>query len=351
MHRKLTSVLLALGTMLLTASGAYSQATKKVTYGKSSFTIYEPLDLPPTSTTGFRPEAPGYTLKSSLYGPGTYYCYAPGNVPKTDYKCILNEIHEWICYRPDYVKQYFAERGYTPMKQKDMKKMSGKTRLPQSGLMYQIGDKKWLYFNIYGLENCGPRPWDSNEEHVLQAAFIEEIPQVTDTVLDRIYRFWNDGVRFTEYAGVSQSNFHTKPSAPSDKNPNFFAIGDMLKPEKGFYSLTFENGPEPTYLWHSYADVVTKNLKKPDFDANGMAGYFDLYAAFKYHFDIVKVKDKLYVMYTAQEMLLHDIYPGWTWQRLMKENIENEKQRKAAEEQIKKENAKAFEMLYNEMFK
>jgi len=50
-------------------------------------------------------------------------------------------------------------------------------------------------------------------------------------------------------------------------------------------------------------------------------------------------------------MLLHDIYPGWTWQRLMKENIENEKQRKAAEEQIKKENAKAFEMLYNEMFK
>lgn len=60
------------------------QAQKKVTYGKSTFTVYQPLpDLAPTPVCGFAPDVPGYTLKSKNYGPGTYYCYAPGNVPKS----------------------------------------------------------------------------------------------------------------------------------------------------------------------------------------------------------------------------------------------------------------------------
>jgi hypothetical protein len=152
---------------------------------------------------------------------------------------------------------------------------------------------------------------------------------------------------------VPGSCIFSSVSAKTLKNLKLFSIGDVLKPEKGFYSLTFENGPEPTYLWHSYADVVSKNLKskKKDFDANGMAGYFDLYAAFQYNFDIVQVKDKLYVMYNVQEKLLHDIDPGWTWERLMKFNLEVEKQRAESDKEIKKANEKAFELLYKELAK
>jgi len=110
-HVKLGLLLLCILTLTLTLTDVHAQALKKVTYGKSTFTLYRPLDLEPTPTCGFVPAVPGYTLKSKFYGPGTYYCYAPGNVPKTNYRCILTEIRDWVFYRPDDVKKFAAERG------------------------------------------------------------------------------------------------------------------------------------------------------------------------------------------------------------------------------------------------
>ena len=136
--------LLVLCTLALTFSDANAQAQKEITYGKSTFTIYQPLDLKPTPTCGFVPEVPGYKLKSKFYGPGTYYCYAPGNVPQTDYQCILTEIRDWVFYRPEWVKEIAAQRGLQPMKQKDIEKMSAKTRLPNGGLMYQLSENTWI---------------------------------------------------------------------------------------------------------------------------------------------------------------------------------------------------------------
>lgn len=349
MVNHLKIVLLVLCTLTLTFTDANAQALKKVTYGKSTFTLYQPLDLEPTPTCGFVPEVPGYKLKSNLYGPGTYYCYAPGNVPKTDYKYILTEIRDWVFYRPEDVKKFAAQRGLQAMKQKDIGKMSAKTRLPNGGLMYQLSENTWIWFYIFGLQNCGPIPWGSNEEHVLGVQFIELVPQKTDVVLDRLYRFWNDGVRFADYATVTQSNFKTRPSAPSDKNPNYFTIGEVLNPKKGFYSLTFEGGNGPTYLWHSYEKVVEENLKKPDFDATGSIGYNDLYTAFEYDLDVIKVKNNLYFTYTVKTRLLLDLVPGVTWQREMAGRKEQERLWKIEQERLNKENAAALEKLYKEI--
>jgi len=350
-HVKLGLLLLCILTLTLTLTDVHAQALKKVTYGKSTFTLYRPLDLEPTPTCGFVPAVPGYTLKSKFYGPGTYYCYAPGNVPKTNYRCILTEIRDWVFYKPDDVKKFAAERGLQLMDPKDIKKMSGNTRLPNGGLMYRLSENTWIWFYVYGLQNCGPRPWSSNEEHVCGVSFIERVPQETDVVLDRLYRFWNDGVRFAEYAGVTQSNFKTKPSAPSDKNPNYFTIGEVLNPKKGFYTLSFEGGNGPTYLWHSYEKVVAENLKKPDFDATGQIGYNDLYSAFLYYLDVVKVKNNLYFMYTVNSRFLGDIISGSTWPQVMKMEEETAKQWKRDRERIEKENAAALEKLYQEIFK
>lgn len=214
-------------------------AQKKVTYGKSTFTIYKPIpNLAPTPVCGFAPNVPGYTLKSKNYGPGTYYCYAPGNVPKTNYKCILTEIRDWVGYRPEEVKELASKKGLEQVSEKELKKMFKNTRLPNSGLMYKLTEDSWIWFYIQELQNCGPVAWGSHEEYVLGVSYIEKIPQKTDVVLDRMYRFWNDGVNFADYATVNQSNFKTRQTAPNDQNPNNFAIGDVLNPQKGFYRLS-----------------------------------------------------------------------------------------------------------------
>lgn len=325
------------------------QAQKKVTYGKSTFTVYQPLpDLAPTPVCGFAPDVPGYTLKSKNYGPGTYYCYAPGNVPKTDYKCILTEIRDWVFYRPDEVKAYAAKRGLKLVDEKTLKKTFNDKRL--TGLMYKLSDSSWIYFYIWELQNCGPKAWESHEKYVAVVSYIEKVAPETDVVLDRLYRFWNDGVQFADYASVIQSNSKTRATAPTDQNPNNFTIGDVLNPKKGFYGLSF-NGGAPTYVWHSYEKVVKENLKKSDFRATGEIGFNDLHSAIDYELDVKKVGQNVFFWYTVYPGLIRDLLPGRTWQKEMAERKENYANAQKEIQKTQKANANAFEMLYKEIFK
>lgn len=324
---------------------------KKVTYGKSTFTVYKALpELAPTPVCGFGPDVPGYTLKSKNYGPGTYYCYAPGNVPATKYKCILTEIRDWVAYHPDVVKEYAKKRGLLQVEEKNMKKMFKKTRLPQSGLMYKLTEDSWIYFYVSELRNCGAADWSSHEPIVEKVSFIQKVKPQTDVVLDKLYRFWNDGVRFADYAAVTQSNFKTQPSAPNDQNPNNFTISDVLNPKKGFYSLFFSGGA-PSYLWHSYEKVVSENLKKPDFDASGEIGYNDLFTALEYQLAVVKVGEDVYFSYDVHSRFLTDLEPGRTWQKEMNMRKESDALAKVEMGKVQKANAGAVEKLYKEIFK
>lgn len=327
------------------------QAQKKVTYGKSTFTIYQPLPgLAPLPVCGFVPSTPGYTIKSKNYGPGTYYCYAPGNVPATNYKCILTEIRNWVGYTPVAVKEIAAKKGLTPLDDKTIKKLFKNSNLPQSGLIYQLTENSWIYFYVSELQNCGPKAWSSNEEIVSRVSYIEKITQQTDTILNRFYRFWNDGVRFADYATISQSNSKTRASAPNDQNPNNFAIGDVLNPKKGFYRLSFDGGA-PKYIWHSYEKVITANMEKPDFAAMGQVGYNDLFSAFEYDLNATKAGKNLYVSYGVQSRFLHDIEPGRTWQKEMADRKDFDAKSKVEMQKVQKANEKSLEMMYKEIFK
>lgn len=327
-------------------------ALKKVTYGKSTFTLYKPLEvLAPIGQCGFKPDVAGYTLKSKNFGPGTYYCYAPGNVPATNYKCILTEIRDWVGHDPEKVKQLAQQRGLSPVPEKQMKKMFKKTRLPQSGLMYQLTETSWIYFSVYELQNSGPKAWASNVPVVKRVSLIEKVPQQTDSVLNRMYRFWNDGVRFSDFATVNQSNRETRPSAPTDQQPNNFSIGEVLNPQKGFYRLSFANGSAPTYVWHSYAKVVAENSSKDDFDVTGSAGYNDLFTAFDYDLIASKSGDAIYFCYSVTSRFLTDIEPGRTWQKEMTDRKNFDAKSKVEMQKVQKANDKSLEMFYKEVFK
>jgi hypothetical protein len=351
MPNKLTITCALLFFCAAMSLSAQKTAEKKVTYGKSTFTVYSPLEgLEPTPPCGFVPAVPGYTLKNPLYGPKTYYAYAPGNVPKTTYQCILTEIRDWIFYRPEDVEAYAEAHGYAPVSDKVMKKMFKDTRLPSSGLTYQLSDDSWIFFHIGEMQNCGPVPWGSHEPFVVGVCYLERVPQETEVVLDKLYRFWNDGVRFADNASVTQINFETRPTAPTDQNPNNFAIGDVLNPQKGFYRLSFDGGA-PTYVWHKYEKVVSDNLKKPRFDAMGEIAYEDLYTAFDYSLNMVKAGKDLFSCYGVESRFMIDLLPGVTWQKEMADRVDFAKRTKVAMKETAKANDAAFEKLYIEIFK
>lgn len=328
-------------------------AQKKVTYGSTTFPLYQPqTDLLPTPLCGFKPDIPGYKIKSKNYGPGTYYAYAPGNVLPTKYQNILTEIRDWVGHRPEKVKELAAQKGLVALQEKTIAKMFQNTRLPNGGLMYQLSEKSWIWFYIVELANCGKANWSSHEPYVIEVKYIEKVPQDAAIVLDKLYRFWNDGAHFADYAGITQSNFKTQPTTPNDQNPNHFAIGDVLNRKKGFYVLSFAGGFPPTYVWHSYEKVVAANLLKPDFDATGEIGFNDLLTAFEYGLDAVKVGGKdLYISYRVSSRFLLDLQPGRTWQKEMAERKSFDAASKKAMQQVQKANEKSLEALYKEIFR
>lgn len=343
--------IIAIAICALMVVKVQAQAQKKLTYGKSTFTVYQPIPgLEPIPTCGFIPPTPGYTLKSKDYGPGTYYCYAPGKVPKTNYKCILTEIKDWVFYKPEDVKALAEKKGLTKLEDKAIKKLLKDTRLPKGGLMYQLSENSWIYFDISELQNSGPKAWESHVPIVHHVSYIERVPQQTDVVLDRFYRFWNDGVHFADFAGLNQSNYDTSPTAPTDQNPNNFAIGDVLNPKKGFYRLSF-NGGAPTYIWHSYDKVVSENLKKSDFAATGQVGYNDLMSAFDYSLNVSKGGKNVFFSYDVTARLAHDLEPGNTWQKEMSMRKNFDAKTKVEMQKVNKANAKGLEMFYKEVFK
>ena len=186
--------------------------------------------------------------------------------------------------------------------------------------------------------------------YVKNATFIEKITQNTDTVLNRMYRFWNDGVRFSDYATITHLNAKARATPPNDPNPNNFSIGEVLNPKKGFYQLSFAEG-KPGYVWHSYDKVVSENLQKPDFAAKGQAGFNDLLAACEFSMNMGMAGKNLYVSYTVHSRLYNDLEPGKTWQQEMALRKDNEAKSKAAMQQVQKSNSTAMEKLYKEIFK
>lgn len=327
------------------------QAEKKVTFGATTFTVYKALsDLAPIPPCGFVPPVPGYMLKTPNYGPGTYYVYAPGMVPRTDYACILTEIRDWVFYRPDEVRKLAAQKGLKPVDGKTIKKLFKDAHLSKEVLLYQLSDTSWIYFYVGVLQNCGPADWSSHEEHVCVVQYIEHVPPKAEVVLDRLYRFRNDGVRFADNASVTQSNSNTPPSAPTDQNPDNFSIGDVLNPAKGFYRLSFAGGA-PTYVWHKCEKVVAANQKKPDFSVSGEIGYDDVLSAFDYGLDAENVGPNLFFRYSVSGRFIVDFLPGRTWQSEMAMLKEMDVQAKASFQQLLKTSGASFEMLYKEIFK
>jgi len=259
--------LTAIGILLL----SNVQAQVKVTYGKTTFTLYNPLpDLAPLPLCGFAPNEPGNTLKNPLFGPGTNNLLAPGVYHKTTYKCLFSEIRDWL-YQPEAtVKELAAKEGLKEADRKALDKKFKGTGIHLGQFTYQLTPTMYIGFdvgNVYDLKANA-----SDKKVVENVYIIEKVDEKTDVVLDRMYRFWNDNANLgCDGISIKQKNKKARESAPSDLNPNYFYILDVLNPKKGFYTMGTVDGVFG-YVWHKYEKVVDANLKKADFEVYGTAG-------------------------------------------------------------------------------
>ncbi len=338
--------------VLFTINAEAQKATRKVTHGKSTFTLYSPVKgLEPTPVCGFAPPVAGASLKSSHYGAGTYFQYAPGKIYQTNYKCLMTELQNWLYYPVGKAMELAEQKGFKQVDEKAWNKKFKKSYISIGVICYEIADNKWVQFHTNNLNNEGPYSLTgSSDDYVTMVSYIEMMPQDADYVLDRLYRFWNDGVHIADRAGINHKNLNTQPTPPSSPTPNLFAITDYLFPDKGYSVLLFEDG-KPKYSWVAHKTILEGNIIKPDFSADGYCDYNDLNAAYGYEVDIRKCGKEIYALYNISAPMSKALEPGMTWARHMKNLIEYKRVEDTEIAKLQRANAAAFERMYKEIFK
>ena len=235
-------------------------ATKKVTYGNSTFTLYSPVKgLAPTPKCEFSAPSAGYNLKSPDSGSGTYYAYAPGKVYETKRESLLVQLQEWLYQPTQSVISFAAEKGLELIDEKSMAKLFRKTHIPTSGLCYKLSNNKWIIFQTEDLGKDGPYVAGEKNSYITDVYVAQEIPSNPQLVLDMMYSFWNDAI----YLSNDITVIHR--SGSSNK---MFSITDYLLPGKKSSA--------------SHFPVIEENLQKNDFSVVGTASCSDPTSAFSY---------------------------------------------------------------------
>jgi hypothetical protein len=253
-------------TLTQTATANNVRNGLPVKINNTNFTFYKPLpNMAPLAPTGFKPPVPGYTFKDPNYGPGTYFKYAPGTVVATNYKSLFIEMQDWVFYKPAKVKELAAERGLKPYDTKALNNMLKNVRtvtIPDECFAYQLTDTTWIIFGPQASKGIYHHyPAGVQEDYVTGVIFLEKLPAEVQPVLDRVYRMWNDSVNIGEYAEVDFQTDGESLAKPYQPNPNYFAIKELLNPQKGYMYQVLDDKNTPYWTWYSYEEIADRALR------------------------------------------------------------------------------------------
>ena len=337
--KKLLTILAA---SLLVASASFAQ--KKVTYGKSTFTLYNPVSsIKPTPSIGLRAPSKGYELKQPGYGTGTYYSCAPGKYSKKKYSCFYTELSEWLYQTPAVVEAFAQKNNMMPISEKECKKLS-KQGIPVRG------SSVYKFKDFYVCFDYATLSQSDNEQYVSSVEVIETIAATEkQRIMDVAWQWWNDGVQMADIASVTQKNRKVKNHPMnSTQTPEYFEITESFRLDKGFYSFAVVDA-KPLYLWHKYEPVFEANIDKKDFHLYGSIEMDDVEASCSWNLNMEKVADEVIVSYGVSTRFLGNAQDGETWDSTMKLEKEMDKMGKNAHKEAQRSNGAAMEQFYKEI--
>lgn len=319
---------------------------EKITYGKSTFTLYQPVaSIPVTEPSGWAAPSPGYLLKQKGYGMGTYYCYAPGKISSKKHPCLYSELREWVYHTPETVEAYATKYNLTRVNQKTHDKMMKKNHYYSASALYSSGNK------YFGVEYCESF-YSDKKPYVKRVIYIERIPMSeTSVIMNRAWSFWNDMVQLSDHGVILVKN-HKAKTAPmnSHQTPPYFMIGEVLNLDKGFYTFAVENNTG-TYQWHKYEPVFLASIAQKDFYLDGYNDSHSLEDPFIYHINMFREGNDVIIVSQALTQFLSDLEPGRTWQKEMQSRKENKILGDREMAKVAKQNMVSLERHYKEVFK
>jgi len=276
----------------------------------------------------------GYARTSKYWGPGTYYCYAPGAPTNKMANNAESNMRDLIgIWGEDYYKE-IAKQGFVEVPKNEMKKWFNPNNSKDMRFFYSPDKSYILRSGVRGLNNSPNMPDGHRAQVSTDACRIKLIAKEdTAQVMAAIWQYFRDIHEMKVILGSIGSNF--KKAELKVYPIQRIGTGGFPGLRAGSFVLVMENGKPKGY--YQYADEILKRtITNPEFELKILGEEL----AYGYYLQIKLQKEGYVLRYETVSTFFKELEPGRRWESeyptMLKQYQENLKMEKDAVEYYKK---------------
>ncbi|MDD3321976.1 MAG: hypothetical protein PHS59_11090 [Paludibacter sp.] len=248
-----------------------------------------------------------YSRTNKYWGPGTYYCYAPGKPLNKMADNSLAHMRDLTGISQDDCVKELTKQGFTELA-KTKKKTWYKPNKNVTMQFFTSPDKSYILRPDFEDLYNSPTKADGKYEYATKSVIRLEILPLKDSlkVIDAIWKFTREVRELKAVLGTFGSKF--KKSEPKAYPIQMVATGGWTGLRAGTWLLRNDNG-KLQGVWEKNENILRRTIGKPEFHFVSDAWEPD----FCYILMINLTKEGFVLEYTAIASTIANLEPGNTW--------------------------------------
>jgi len=252
-------------------------------------------------------EKMGYQRTNKYYGPGTYYCYAPGKPINKMADNGITALRDLTGLMQDDFNTELTKQGFVEVAKNDVKKWFNENK-SKDKKFYYAPDKSYILLSE--LEDLYNSPVMSEGQYAFATRGMIKyvLLPVADSlkVMEAIYQYLRDLNEMKVILGSYGSTF-------KNANPKIYPIqkagtSGWTSGRAGSFVLIMVDG-KPKILWERNEDIIRRNLGKPELKVEILGQETDFF----YGLTIKLMKEGYVLTYQVLAGNISNLEPGTTW--------------------------------------
>lgn len=252
-------------------------------------------------------EKMGYSRTNKYWGPGTYYCYAPGNPTDKMVNTAVTALRDLTGISAADFYTEIAKQGYTEIPKKDFQKWFSSLAGKDAHYYYPPDKSFVLSPGIRTLDNSPAMPDGKKAEVSADISWYRSFARADTTkVVETIWQYLRDLHKMKIILGSVGTNY--KKAELKVYPIQRVATAGWAGLRVGTFVLVTENGKPKSY-YELAEDIIRRTIAKPEFELKIMG----VELAYTYALTLKLEKEGYVLHYEIVSTFLKELEPGRQW--------------------------------------
>lgn len=252
-------------------------------------------------------EKMGYARTSKYWGPGTYYCYAPGTPTDKMVNTAVSAMRDLTgIWAADFYTE-LGKQGYTEIAKKDFQKWYHRSKNKEARFFYSPDKSYVVAPGVKTLDNSPAMPDGKRAEVSADITWYRYFPQAdTAKVVEAVWQYLRDLYKMKIILGSVGTNF--KKAEMKVYPIQRVGVGGWAGLRVGTFVLMMENG-KPKGYYELAEDIIRRTMTKPEFELKILG----MELAYTYALTLNLEKEGYVLRYDIVSGFLKELEPGRQW--------------------------------------